>query len=391
MPEYKESPYTFNKQGTYYFVRRVPKDLFAHYLTRKISYSLRTKNVRVARSRALLAAAHLDEQWFYLRSQQTSVIPQFFVQQRVGLSVPSAQSLQNPSLSVSKAISIYTKLKGQGKSKTSLRAVERSMEYLVSACGKKSLTDYTKADAVAFRDALMAKGLTGSSIARVFGTVRSVCNLAFSEMGFDITNPFAGVYFDRQAGVIERQPIPTDDIRRVQKACHKTDDDIRWLVALISDTGMRLSEAVGLPINDIVLNEGDIPFVRVREHPWRRLKTKDSVRDIPLVGASLWACQRIARNAQENQFAFPRYNTNGLTNANSASAALNKWLKGYVPEGCSLHGFRHAMRDRLRAVQCPAEIIDQIGGWSGRSIGEGYGKGFEIEVLYQWLGRIKGE
>jgi hypothetical protein len=82
----------------------------------------------------------------------------------------------------------------------------------------------------------MAKGLTGSSIARVFGTVRSVCNLAFSEMGFDITNPFAGVYFDRQAGVIERQPIPTDDIRRVQKACHKTDDDLRWLVALISDT-----------------------------------------------------------------------------------------------------------------------------------------------------------
>lgn len=65
----------------------------------------------------------------------------------------------------------------------------------------------------------MAKGLTGSSIARVFGTVRSVCNLAFSEMGLDTPNPFSGVYFDRQAGVVERQPIPIDNIRSVQNAC----------------------------------------------------------------------------------------------------------------------------------------------------------------------------
>ena len=31
------------------------------------------------------------------------------------------------------------------------------------------------------------------------------------------------------------------------------DDDIRWLVALISDTGMRLAEASGLLIEDINL------------------------------------------------------------------------------------------------------------------------------------------
>ena len=31
------------------------------------------------------------------------------------------------------------------------------------------------------------------------------------------------------------------------------------------------------------------------------------------------------------------------------------------------------MRDRLRAVECPAEIIDQIGGWKAAGVGEGYG------------------
>ena len=35
-----------------------------------------------------------------------------------------------------------------------------------------------------------------------------------------------------------------------------------------------------------------------------------------------------------------------FSNANSASAALNKWLKPYVPENCVIHSFRHSFRDR---------------------------------------------
>jgi len=42
---------------------------------------------------------------------------------------------------------------------------------------------------------------------------------------------------------------------------------------LISDTGMRLSEACGLLIEDIEL-EADIPHINITPHLWRRLKTK---------------------------------------------------------------------------------------------------------------------
>jgi integrase len=69
------------------------------------------------------------------------------------------------------------------------------------------------------------------------------------------------------------------------------DDDIRWLVALVSDTGMRLAEAAGLSISDFNL-QGDIPFVEVRKHPWRSLKTSASARVIPLSGMALWAAQK---------------------------------------------------------------------------------------------------
>ena len=45
-----------------------------------------------------------------------------------------------------------------------------------------------------------------------------------------------------------------------------------------------------------------------------------------------------------------------------------------MPEGCVIHSFRHSTRDRLRAVNCSADMIDQIGGWSKKSVGEGYGE-----------------
>ena len=68
----------------------------------------------------------------------------------------------------------------------------------------------------------------------------------------------------------------------------------------------------------------------------------------------------------------------------SASNALNKWLHANFRDDIVMHGFRHAMRERLRAVSCPSEMIDQIGGWSLRKVGEGYGEGYVLSstMLY---------
>ena len=37
------------------------------------------------------------------------------------------------------------------------------------------------------------------------------------------------------------------------------------------------------------------------------------------------------------------------------------------------------MRDRLRAVEAPLEMIDQVGVWSLKSVGQGYGDGYTLE------------
>ena len=148
---------------------------------------------------------------------------------------------------------------------------------------------------------------------------------------------------------------------------------------------MRLSEACGLQTSDINLNS-DTPNINLIEHPWRGLKTNSSSRQIPLVGTSLWAAKQVVK--QNQQFAFPKYCNETKCNANSASAALNKWLKPRVPDGCVIHSFRHSLRDRLRAVECPADIIDAIGGWTTEGVVHRYGKGYSLSVKARWMHKL---
>ena len=124
-----------------------------------------------------------------------------------------------------------------------------------------------------------------------------------------------------------RKPVPITDIRNVQSECRAIDDDMRWLIALISDTGMRLAEGAGLLKQDFIGLDTDLQYDRIIKHPWLNLKTASRERMIPLVGEALRAAKRILKIDNGSDFAFPRDSRASPTAANSASAALNKWLK----------------------------------------------------------------
>ena len=207
------------------------------------------------------------------------------------------------------------------------------------------------------------------------------------EHGIEGSNAFSGTYMPKRNDASTRKPIPNDVLKVIQQRCRATDDEARWLVALISDTGMRLSEAAGLAREDVVL-DAEIPHVIIRPHPWRRVKTKGSERTIPLVGEALWAAQR-AEEASHSPYLFPRYCDGITTNSNSASAALNKWLKQVAGNDYVIHSFRHSMRDRLRAVNYPPDMIDQNGVWSNKTIGEGYGEGYCYSQIKAYLSKLK--
>ena len=232
---------------------------------------------------------------------------------------------------------------------------------------------------------MIERGLASSSVKRCFASIRSIVSLAIQEHGLPITNPFAKVFIPADDRSKSRPTMPVKTIKILQAECEATNDPNRHLLALISDTGLRLSEALGLIKEDIVLDT-EIPHLIIQEHPWRKLKTASSERLVPLIGKSYWAAGQIMQI--EAQFAFSNYTSPSKCNANSASAALNKWLKPRVPDGCVVHSFRHALRDRLRAVECPSDISDAIGGWSTSGIGHSYGDGYDLVVKQKWLQKI---
>ena len=380
MGTFKSPQYTYLKDGSYYFSRAVPLDLRYLYSKPRIIQALRTKSQSHAKMASRSLASKLDNYWLGIRLKHLDVPAAHLL---LDHAAPSAIS-ELPTIDDAK--DLYISVKGVGKGRTFQTTAERSSMYLIDCSGLRSLDNYSTADAATFRQYLIDKGMKYSSVTRVFSSVKAIVNFCIQERGLDIKNAFSGIYIPHETNREKRAPISNLSITALQYECRRLDDDIRHLLALISDTGMRLSEAAGLLIEDICLDE-EIPYIGLKPHTHRRLKNNASARVIPLVGASLWAARQL-KERHTTKYCFPRYTNAKGCNSNSASAAINKWLKTIAGSSAVIHGLRHSFRDRLRAVEAPQELIDQLGGWSMASVGQGYGSGYPMLVLLKWIKKI---
>jgi integrase len=374
--------YTFKKNGIYYFTRSVPKDLRHHYSSERLVESLKTKSREQAALAAKVLSSRLDQYWFELRLNENDVPLAHFL-------ANNSRSIKQSNLpKLNEALELYLKLKGSNRGRNFHIQTTRSIEYFVKATKKKTLTDISTKDAATYRDWLVKRGLKMSSVHRYYSAVRSVINFIISEYGIEIRNPLLGVYLPAKTDSDKRRSIKGEMLERIQHKCVLIDDDIRHLLALISDSGMRLGEAVGLLKSDIFLDH-EIPHVCIQEHPHRRLKTAASKRLVPLVGISLWAARRILDSENTSNHCFPRYSNDQQARAETASGNFSVWFKANISSDATVHGLRHGFRDRLRDQKVPTEAIDQMGGWSKRSVGAGYGDGYSLEVIYEFMKRIE--
>jgi integrase len=376
----KHPQHTYTKRDVYYFSRVIPSDLRNHYTKPRIIQSLKTKSVHRASVASKMLSSKLDDYWLGLRLKQMDVPASHLLVS--GASV----NLESNLLSIDEALEAYLSIKGSGKADLFFSHTRRSIRYLKDCLGCRSLDQYTSADASKLRDWFVSRGLSSSSVQRNFSCIKAVVNFVILEKGLDCSNPFSGVYLHSDNSSKKRKPISLDNLKILQERCFAMDDDLRHLVSLISDTGMRLSEATGLMKSDLNVDD-DYPYLVIQPYPHRSLKTLSSERTVPLVGSSLWAAKQILNNT-DSIYCFSRYTSASGCNANSASAAINKWIKTVAGSEAVIHGLRHSFRDRLRAVEAPSEVIDQLGGWSLKTIGQGYGSGYQLNILTKWLEKI---
>lgn len=268
-------------------------------------------------------------------------------------------------------------------------AKKRAVEILIEQRGDKALQDITRADAVAYADfweaRTIAEGISPSSanknISHIGGMIRAVDKRL--KLGLD--HVFSGTRLEGGRDG-NRSPFTVEHIRNVilaPGALDRLNNEARDVVYIVMETGCRPSEIVNLSKSRIKLG-ADIPFIRV-EAEGRLLKTEHSERDIPLVGMALEAMKR-------HPVGFPRY----LDNGDNLSATLMKHFKTHkllpkVSEDMPLkkrpkygvYSFRHSLKDRLKAVECPEELTDElIGHATGKpKYGDGYGLQLKAKYL----------
>ena len=185
----KSAHYLMCKGGVFYFIRHVPNDLQRHYETPRIVICLKTRNHASALRASRSMAAKLDDFWLQMRLSHLDVpaLDRLVKQQPKEAFTSSAPKLSG-------ALTKYCALKGTDKSKLFFTVAERNVGYVIHCLGDRPLDAYSSSDAAKFRDWLIGRDLSTSSIKRIFSTIRAVFNLTIQEQGLGCSNAFANTF-----------------------------------------------------------------------------------------------------------------------------------------------------------------------------------------------------
>ena len=257
-------------------------------------------------------------------------------------------------------------------------AKKRAVEILIERIGNKALDELSRDDALAYadwwEDRVITEGIgagtANKNISHIGGMIRAVNKR--HDLRLDAV--FAGTRIEGGRDG-QRKPFDLDFIKNVILADGQLadlNDEARDVVYAVMETGARPSEIINLSRRQILLDAA-IPHIRIQPEG-RLLKTDQSEREIPLVGMALDAMRRHPNG-------FPRYFDKG----SNLSATLMKYFKAHnlLPsEKHSIYSFRHSFKDRLKSVEAPEELIDEMMGHTTAKPKYGDGYGLKLKLKY---------
>jgi integrase len=421
------------RNGTWHFVRRVPNEFAAHDPRGIVKHSTKVKiandrsgrraarvadqfnenlevfwkalsegrpkeslnSYELARSRAralgfdYVESEHLLQQPSEARLERLEALVAKGVANDAGARTALLGTEKRPTLMLSKLFVEYEGLtKGEVKDLSPdqlriwrngrLRAVERFVELV----GDKAVTEITLDDGIDYcewwRDRVNEGELEAKTANKDIGQLSRMLKDISIRRRLNLPDVFKGL---RLKGETERQraPYETEFVQKrifAKGALDGLNEDARFVLYIVADTGLRPSEVVNLQENAIFL-KSSIPYVSILPDG-RRLKTADSRREIPLVGAALAAMKK-------RPHGFPRYRDK----SSNLSATLNKylWENGLRPtKDHTVYSLRHSFKDRLVAIEAPDSLIDCLMGH--KTYKPKYGKGPSLELKLKYLQQI---
>lgn len=187
---------------------------------------------------------------------------------------------------------------------------------------------------------------TPSSGNRDMSNMKILYEAYFATLGEDDRkNPFEGLSF-KDPKIRRRPSVSAGWIKSVifrPGALARLNDEARGVLLAMTETGARPAELCNLR-EDYIHLSAEVPHIRIepRDDPEdpREIKTRSSIRQVPLVGVALEVFRR-------HQKGFPRYRDNETT----LSAALNKFMRDnelWPSKKHTVYSIRHGFEDRMK-------------------------------------------
>lgn len=173
-----------------------------------------------------------------------------------------------------------------------------------------------------------------------------------------------------------------------------------WLPLLALFTGARLAELGQLRACDVQTDDGGIPFISIGTSGGRKVKTKTSIRRVPvhrelrLMGFLTYVERRRAADGQEASL-WPLL---GSAEGRALTAAWSQWWGNYqgrkpvsiTDERKVFHSFRHLFKDMCRDAGLSEDVHDALTGHAaGKSVGRAYGTGHSVARLFAEISKVK--
>lgn len=297
---------------------------------------------------------------------------------------------------LSEALKIYFNNHPKGRSEAYRAAVGIHWNKLIEILGDVPLISLSRGQARKYRDVRLSQfkdrdckiPIKSTTVLREINQIKAVISRVFREEEIDMRNPFEsldipGLGSDSK----KRESLSAKELNLLINSAKGHLDEIRRIIVIQAYTGARISEIAGLRVSDFI--DKKIPYISICSYGERTLKTKQSERDVPLVGLALLAAQiQVTMLEKGETVLFPRYcNKEGNVKSEAVSAVVNQYIRSVGIDKTN-HCLRHTMRDLLRDANITSDIAHELGGWGSQVIGDRYGKGFGMQAKQEAM--IKG-
>lgn len=422
--------YVFKRGKKYIYIRRVPADI-AHIETRKfIKVALKTADeneaiIRAAKinkqtekyfetialygasdqqrdryQQAVKLAAHYGFE--YKQVDEFENLPIDEISKRVDVAYQNIEnkavveavlgSVDQPELRLSGIANQYFEIaKGEilDKNENQIRiwknSRKRAIKNMIDVLGNKPLAELDKNGALKFRnywlDRIVNEGISVKTANKELGHIDRMLRVVSDHYRLSFDALFNGLKFAGEEIKNPRQPFTTEFIMTdllPPDALKGMSDAGRALICLMSETGARPGELIGLDKSEVFLDT-PVPYIVIKKNQHRTLKTKNSERELPLIGHAL----RAAQNGAIEKMA--KYQARQI----ALVEAVRMYFKRHeiMPsKHHTLYSLRHSFEDRMTAVDVPERVKSELMGH--RYSRPKYGLGAVLKHRREWMLRF---